>query len=67
MGKETKEVEAAIQEQEQVYTRLELLAAAASFGVQQEVVAGALRLSGRDGMTRLEAEKAIKNFLEREV
>jgi hypothetical protein len=53
--------------QESVYSRDELIAAASSFGVKPEVVAGALRLAGKDSMTKAEAEKAIKNFLERKV
>lgn len=68
MAKETKEtfVEQA-QEQEPVYSCDELIAAASSFGVKPEVVAGALRLAGKDSLTRAEAEKAIKIFLERKV
>jgi len=49
------------------YSRSELIAAASSFGVKPEVVAGALRLAGKDSMTKTEAEKAIKSFLERKV
>ncbi len=54
-------------EQESVYSREELIAAAFSFGVKPEVMAGALRLAGKDSLTRAEAEKAIKAFLERKV
>lgn len=50
-----------------VYSRDDLIAGAASFGVRPEVVAGALRLAGKDAMTRTEAEAAIKAFLTREV
>ena len=50
-----------------VYSRSELIEAASSFGVKPEVIAGALRLAGKDSMTRAEAEKAIKRFLERKV
>jgi len=32
-----------------------------------EVIAGALALTGKDEMTRQEAEEAIKRFLERKV
>ncbi len=49
------------------YNRSELIAAASSFGVKPEVVAGALKLAGKDSMTKAEAEKAIKAFLERKV
>lgn len=49
------------------YSREELIAAASSFGVKPEVIAGALRLAGKDSMTRAEAEKVIKAFLERKV
>lgn len=54
-------------EQDSVYSREELIAAASSFGVKPEVVAGALRLAGKDSMTKAEAEKAIKQFLARRV
>ncbi|GAW27989.1 oligoribonuclease [Carboxydocella sp. ULO1] len=55
------------QVQEAVYSREELIASASSFGVKPEVVAGALRLTGKDSLTKTEAEKAIKTFLERKV
>ncbi|EMT38131.1 hypothetical protein TthWC1_2368 [Thermoanaerobacter thermohydrosulfuricus WC1] len=60
-----KKVAEQVQEQEPVYSRDELIAAASSFGVKPEVVAGALRLTGKDNLTKTEAEKAIKTFLER--
>jgi len=50
-----------------VYSRSELIEAAYSFGVKPEVVAGALKLAGKDKMTKSEAEKAIKLYLERKV
>ena len=53
--------------EEPVYNRSELITAASSFGVKPEVVAGALKLSGKDTMTKTEAEKAIKDFLKRKV
>jgi len=49
------------------YSRSELIAAASSFGVKPEVMAGALKLAGKDTMTKAEAEKAVKDFLERKV
>ncbi len=49
------------------YSRSEFVQAAASFGVKQEVVVGALRLAGKDEMTKVEAKTAIKKFLERKV
>lgn len=49
------------------YSREDLIAAASSFGVKPEVVAGALKLTGKDKMTKAEAEKAIKDFLKRKV
>lgn len=52
---------------ETVYSRDELIAAASAFGVRPEVVVGALKLAGKDQMTRAEAEAAIKRFLSREV
>lgn len=63
MAKRAKEAEPI----ESVYSREELMASAQAFGVAPEVVAGALRLAGRDHMTRAEAEAAIKRFLERKV
>lgn len=53
--------------EEAVYTKEELMAAASAFGVKPEVVAGALRLAGKDAMTKAEAEQAIQAFLSREV
>lgn len=50
-----------------LYIREELIAGAAGFGVKPEVVAGALKLVGRDRMTRDEASKAIEAYLKREV
>jgi len=52
---------------EPVYSRDELIASAPSFGVKPEVVAGALRLAGKDAMTRCEAEEAVRKFLRRKV
>lgn len=52
---------------ESVYSRSELIEAASSFGVKPEVMAGALKLAGKDTMTKAEAEKAVKDFLERKV
>lgn len=66
MAKEKKE-DTTVQVQETVYSREELIDAASSFGVKPEVVAGALRLAGKDTMTKTEAEKAIKDFLKRKV
>jgi hypothetical protein len=48
------------------YSRSELIEAA-SFGVKPEVIAGALRLAGKESMTKAEAERAIKRFLQRRV
>ena len=55
------------QRSEARYIRSELIAAASSFGVKPEVMVGALKLAGKDTMTKAEAEKAIKAFLERKV
>jgi hypothetical protein len=56
-----------VQQPEARYSRSELIAAASSFGVKPEVVAGALKLAGKDTITKAEAEKAIKDFLKRKV
>ena len=50
-----------------VYSRSELIAAASSFGVKPEAVAGALKMVDKDCMTKAEAKDAIKKFLERKV
>lgn len=53
---------------EEIYDRAELLAAARlGFGVQPEVMAGALRLANADRATKAQAEAAISTFLRREV
>lgn len=67
MSKKKTIADEVIKVQEPVYSRNELIEAAYSFGVKPEVVAGALRLAGKDSMTRTEAKKAIKSFLERRV
>ena len=56
-----------VQQPEARYSRSELIEAAFSFGVKPEIVAGAAKLVGKDKMTKAEAEKAIKLYLEREV
>lgn len=61
-----KQEKVTIQKQPDVlYSRSEIIAAASSFGVKPEVIAGALALAGKDEMTRKEAEDAVKRFLER--
>lgn len=55
------------QRSEARYGRSELIAAASSFGVKPEVMVGALKLAGKESMTKTEAKKAIKAFLERKV
>ena len=61
------EVRAPQPEPEAKYSRSELMQAAVSFSVKPEVMAGALRLAGKDEMTKIEAQAAIKKFLERKV
>lgn len=57
-----------VQQDQTVYGRAELMdGAVAAFGVQPEIVAGALALAGRDAMTRDEAAAAIAAFLKRRV
>lgn len=53
--------------EEAAYTRNELIAGAASFSVTPEIVAGALKLAGKDTLTRAEAEVAIQKFCGRKV
>ena len=64
---EKKKGDAVRKQPDVVYSRSELIAAASSFGVKPEVMAGALKLAGKDTMTKAEAEKAIKDFLKRKV
>lgn len=55
-------------QKESTYTSKELIAASyAAFNVPPEVVAGALKMAGKDAMTKAEAESAIKAFLKKEV
>ncbi len=56
-----------VKQPESLYSRNELIGAAVSFGVKPEVMAGALKLAGKNEMTRTEAERAVKRFLERKV
>jgi len=62
-----KKTDKTVETLESVYDRSELIEAALSFGVKPEVIAGALKLAGKDTMTKSEAEKAIKLYLERKV
>ncbi len=50
-----------------VYSRNDLINAAFSFGVTPEVMAGALKLVGKDELTKEEAKEAVKKFLKRRV
>ncbi len=69
MSKEIKvsDKKPAAQQPESLYSRNELIGAASSFGVKPEVMAGALKLAGKNEMTKTEAERAVKRFLERKV
>lgn len=62
-----KETEAQKTSPEPTYSRAEIMAAAVSFGVKPEVMAGALRLVYKDELTRNEIHKAIEQFKERKV
>ncbi len=64
---EKKKGDAVRKQPDAVYSRSELIAAASSFGVKPEVVAGALKMVAKDCMTKAEAKEAIKKFLERKV
>lgn len=64
---EKKKGDAVRKQPDAVYSRSELIAAASSFGVKPEVVAGALKMVAKDCMTKAEAKEAIKAFLERKV
>lgn len=64
---EKKKGDAVRKQPDAVYSRSELIAAASSFGVKPEVIAGALKLAGKDNMTKEEAKRAIKKYMERKV
>jgi hypothetical protein len=49
-GKEPDKI-VTVQQPEPQYSRSELIEAASSFGVKPEIVAGALKLAGKDSMT----------------
>lgn len=55
------------QVQEPSYTYEDLVNACRTFKVKPEVIAGALKLIGKQQVTKAEAEEAIKKFLERKV
>ncbi|ADQ06508.1 hypothetical protein Calhy_0771 [Caldicellulosiruptor hydrothermalis 108] len=68
MPKEKETINDALVQQEQaLYNKDELISAAHIFCVKPEVVVGALKLINKDMLTKSEAEKAIKTFLERKV
>lgn len=54
-------------EHEPVYSRSEIIEAASSFGVKPELLAGALRLSEQDELTRSEVEDLLRKFKSRKV
>ena len=66
-NKQEKKTESRVSQSEPTYSRAEIMAAAASFGVKPEVMAGALRLVDKDELTRNELQKAIEQFKERKV
>ena len=62
-----KETEAQKTSPEPTYSRAEIMAAAFSFGVKPEVMAGALRMVSKDRLTKLEILRAIEQFKQRKV
>lgn len=52
---------------EPTYSRAEIMAAAFSFGVKPEVMAGALKLANKDELTKSEIKEAIEQFKKRRV
>lgn len=54
-------------EQEAVYSKDELMAAAVSFTTKPETIAAAIKLTGKNVLTRREMSAAVKEFLEKEV
>lgn len=53
--------------QEPLYSYEDLVNACNAFKVKPEVIAGALKLIGKQHVTKAEAEEAIRKFLERKV
>ncbi|KPI48705.1 hypothetical protein KW95_13140 [Clostridioides difficile] len=56
-----------ISKQEEKYSKEDFLKNSEALGYKKEVVAGALFNCKKDELTRVEFEKLIKDFLEREV
>ncbi|PZM63644.1 oligoribonuclease [Paenibacillus dendritiformis] len=52
---------------EATYSKQEIMAAAAGFGVSPDVMAGALRRVDKSTLTRAEVERAIQDFKKRQV
>lgn len=67
MASEKVETTKAAKEPETKYSKAEVLAASASFGVSVDLMAGALRLAGKQEFTKSEVEDAIRRFKKREV
>lgn len=68
MEKVEKKKEDAVRKQpDAVYSRSELIEAASSFGVKPETMAGAIKLAGKNEMAKIEAQAAVKKYLERTV
>ncbi|PBH28865.1 hypothetical protein BGV21_04245 [Clostridioides difficile] len=56
-----------ISKQEEKYSKEDFLKNSEALGYKKEVVAGALFNCKKDELTKVEFEKLIKDFLEREV
>ena len=63
----TKETKSNAVQSDSIYSKREILAAAASFGVSVDAMAGALRLVEKEQLTRSEVEKVIQDFKKRQV
>jgi hypothetical protein len=66
-NKQEKKTESRVSQSEPTYSRAEIMAAASSFGVKPEVIAGALRLVKKDRLTKNEIHEAIEQFKKRKV
>lgn len=64
---EAKETKAKKQVPEAAYSKKEILAASAQFGVSADAMAGALRRVEKEHLTRAEVEKAVQDFKKRQV
>ena len=67
MSKDKPKVKKVIDIPETTYSRSEILGAASSFKVKPEMIAGALRLTDKEELTRSEVEELLRKFKAKKV